>query len=466
MATVYVSKSGNDSNNGTAGAPVLTLGKAFDLVRVASENGSQVIVQDNGVYQEAGLGSNVNNGGGNVVVNDLIFMALTGSDGLPSVSPTVQGSGSSIQSFAVYCDQNWTIKGITFKDFIINNGNGVLTIRGIGAASDDGLKVELCTFHNITGSCVYLDNGTDGNDPGYHIVNGNTFYNVNTGGSGSAGAVIQLTSTKDRKIKILNNVFYDWQPRGLADNLIQIGGAGNTKRPECIISHNTFGTSSVEAASADIVIPHYAVESQYAKFEYNIMTDQTNQYSFADIANGEANYNIYFNLTSTSDATHAPFGAGTAPTGSTANLNADPILKGPFVGSDANYRLGGTTSPAFDAAIGSTGVSKDRTGRLRAILDETALNTGIFDIGAFEATGLFSDESPDTLPQVSGDFTINRIPNADNQNKRGLQEGNSSVLGSDVDQVPFITALNGAIPTLIRKRPSTYIQESGKKTKG
>ena len=453
MATVYVSKSGNDSNNGTVGAPVLTLGKAFDLVRVASENGSQVIVQDNGVYQEAGLGSTVNNGGGTVVVNDLIFMALTGSDGLPSVSPTVQGSGSSIQSFAVYCDQNWTIKGITFKDFIINNGNGVLTIRGIGAASDDGLKVELCTFHNITGSCVYLDNGTDGNDPGYHIVNGNTFYNVNTGGSGSAGAVIQLTSTKDRKIKILNNVFYDWQPRGLADNLIQIGGAGNTKRPECIISHNTFGTSSVEAASADIVIPHYAVESQYAKFEYNIMTDQTNQYSFADIANGEANYNIYSNLTSTSDATYAPFGAGTAPTGSTANLNADPILKGPFVGSDANYRLGGTTSPAFDAAIGSADVTKDRTGVSRTTLDVSALDTGIFDIGAYELTGLWSAEVSSNFPPIGGDFIINRIPRANSEFKRALVETQGDLIGQDVDQVPFTTSLVGGGPANIRFKP-------------
>ncbi len=96
-------------------------------------------------------------------------------------------------------------------------------------------------------------------------------------------------------------------------------------------------------------------------------------------------------------------------------------------------------------------------------MDVTAFNTGIFDIGAYEVTGLWQDESPDSLSQIESDFTINRIPNADNQWKKGLQEGNSAVLGKDVDQVPLSTAVNGAVPSFIRKRPTANTQELGKK---
>ena len=72
-------------------------------------------------------------------------------------------------------------------------------------------------------------------------------------------------------------------------------------------------------------------------------------------------------------------------------------------------------------------------------------------------------EQPDTLPQIGGDFVINRIPNADNQYKRGLSEGNSQILGNDVEQVPLTTAINGAVPSFIRKRPTANTQTTGKK---
>ena len=76
---------------------------------------------------------------------------------------------------------------------------------------------------------------------------------------------------------------------------------------------------------------------------------------------------------------------------------------------------------------------------------------------------MWSAESPDELAQFGADFTINRIPNADNQRQRALQEGNSNVIGHNVDQVPFSAAVNGAVPTIIRKRPNVYKQDQGKK---
>jgi hypothetical protein len=355
MATVYVSKSGAAGRSGERSDPLVSLAAAITSLNSSGSGPHELIIMDDGVYSEANLGNSPV-----LARDDITIMAETGSSGLPVVSPSIRGSGSAAaaQNFAIYCDNNWLIKGITFRDFVIAANNGVIKPRSL-SADEGGIKVELCTFHNITGSCIYLDVGSDGTDPGIHTIDGNTFYNINTGGSGSAGSIIQLTNTKDLKMKVVNNVFYDWQPRGTADNIIHIGNASNTQRPLCVISHNTFGTSSAETGAGSVVIPTYAVEANLAKFEYNIIKDQTTVTSFADIASGEANYNIYHNVTSTSPGTNAPFGDSTAPTGALNNRNIDPLLTGPFVDSTANYRLSGVASPAFDAAIGSSDATRD-----------------------------------------------------------------------------------------------------------
>ena len=107
---------------------------------------------------------------------------------------------------------------------------------------------------------------------------------------------------------ILNNVFYDWQPQATAATFIK-GGSTNSQLPEIIISHNTFGTSSVEAnTGGSTTRAQYGVASPGSKFEYNIIYEQTmagTNSSFAQIDSGEANYNIYYNVAGTSD--YAPF---------------------------------------------------------------------------------------------------------------------------------------------------------------
>ena len=459
MATVYVDKDGNNSNNGARDTPVLNIATAAALVQSSGENNSEIIIKDSGVYQEGGIGS----GNPNVTVTGLTIMAETGSDGLPINSPSMQGSGSgNNQDFAIFCAEGWTIKGITFKDYDIgtSTANGVIRNRNPGG-TDAGITVELCTFQHLTGTCINFGNGAF--NPQIHKIKSNTFHDIR--GASSQQYMIKLSNTnQQRKAQIFNNVFYDWQPRSTSDSFI-FCGTTNDQLPLIVISHNVFGTSSVEANGGAIVRPQYSVNAPGAKFEYNIIVDQTtagSNSSFAQIDSGEANYNIFNNVAGTS--AHSPFGRAAAPTGAVNNQEIDPKFKGPLlIGDNANYRLVGTESPAFDAAIGSTDVTNDRTGGSRAVLDRTALNTGIFDIGAFELTGLFSAESPDELAQIGSDFTINRIPNADNQNQRALQEGNSGKIGQNVDQVPFSTALNGAVPTLIRKRPTAYKQDNGKK---
>jgi len=454
MVHYYVnSEDGNDANDGSEGSPVATITQAFtliDAIEARDAGPHEVIITNEDVYNEGYLGFQPL-----LAVPTIVYiMGLTGSDGLPVVTPTIQGSGSSVQTRALLAGRGWIINNIKFSDWIIFPSNGIIEQRSHGYS--DPTIVKNCIFTNITGSCFTVDLGSSDNGP--YRVEQSVFHNIMCPTS-SETAPIRFTDPK--KCYVFNNLFYDIQYGNVNARLISLEGS---RLPNNIIAHNTFGTSSVQEGTT--VEPRYTVYSPLSTFDYNIIYEQTAAQegfgvsTFAVIDGGEANYNIYYNVTG--ESSHAPFGTGTV-TGTVGNQEIDPQFKGPLVGDSANYRLAGTNSPAFDAAIGSSDVVNDITGRSRLVLDESALATGIFDIGAYELTGLWSSEQPDSLPQVGGDFTINRIPNADNQWKRGLSEGNSGALGHDVDQVPLTTAINGAIPSFIRKRPTANTQETGKK---
>ena len=472
MAYQYVNAgSGDDGNAGTTeGSPVATLSQAMANIIAAADNGSHLIILDSSTYTvTTAIGAFPSYTG-----DRLNIMAKTGSDGLPEVSPVIDGGGTSVVLGAVRCSSGWVVRGLTFQNYIINSTQeyGVIYARDVGSTegtSELAITVEDCTFKHITGSCIDLSEGLGAAERSN--ISRNKFYDINLGGSGSYVVTSGLTSNKS--MKVTNNLFYDLQFLSVNDGIVLGGG---TRGPKNIISHNTFGTSSVESKDvASITYPTLPVKAFYGKAEYNIAYKQTmnngSNSSFFSMNNGEANYNITFSL-SNQASSNAPF-AGTADvTSSVGNLTSDPLFNGSpdsaLVGADARtngYKLKGTNSPAFDAAIGSSDVSTDITGISRATLDSTALATGIFDIGAYELTGLFNTEQPDSLPQFGSDFTINRIPNADNQNKRALQEGNSTIIGHDVDQVPLTTAINGAVPSFIRKRPTANTQTAGKKDK-
>lgn len=434
MANVYVSKSGDNGKSGESNEPVLTLHKAFVMLEASGSGPHELIIADSGVYTEGNLGLSP------ILARDRVtIMALTGSDGLPTVRPTIRGSGSAgAQARAFYCDDGWIFNGLTFDNWIISNGNGIIEARTINASP---VTIKDCIFTEITGTCIDLSAGSS--DPGLHVIERNKFHEINIASSSNTNTIELGGSAK--KAKIINNVFYDIQFRADSSRLINLGG---TRGPENIISHNVFGTSSVEQAGD----PDYVIVAKYAKFEYNIMTGYDNDVAFIDNEGGESNYNIYFNITGS--GTNAPFGGSNGPTAS-ANNQADvnALFKGPLVGASANYRLAGTASPAFDAAGGSADVTTDFTGVSRSTLDASALGTGIFDIGAYEVTGLFSTEASSSNPLVGSDFTINRIDRANSEFKRGLQASQTDTLGHDVDQVPYTTAVIGSGPANIRIKP-------------
>ena len=181
MATFYVSKTGNDSNSGTRDSPVLTVARAGVLVRASAENDSEIIIMDNGTYNEGSIG--VNNPA--ITNTGVTIMAETGSDGLPLVSPILEGSGSgTTQQSAFHCAAGWTIKGITFQNYDITDSSNASVINNRGTvAGAGGLTIELCTFRQISGSCINLSNGGAGDDPGLHTIRSNTFHDVLTKGT-------------------------------------------------------------------------------------------------------------------------------------------------------------------------------------------------------------------------------------------------------------------------------------------
>ena len=456
MVHYYVnSDTGNDANDGSEGNPVATVTQAFTLVngiQLSDKGPHEIIITNDGVYNEGNLGFQPPLNFDTIVH----IMAQTGSDtGLPVVTPTLQGSGSdgTTQFCCMYVGEDWIIRGIKFEDWIPTVSNAILNQKSYGELTEPSTIVELCEFTKVTGSCFTADLGAAALP--HFVIQNNTFHDIMVPSSSNTN-ILEFTSPK--RFYMYNNVFYDIQYGNVSARILNAIGDGN---PENIISHNTFGTSSVQEGTT--YNPTYAIHSYYSKFEYNIIYEQTantgiGTSTFAAIDNGETNYNLYYNVSGQSS--YAPFGGVNPPTGSSNNREIDPLFKGPLVGNNANYKLASTSSPAFDAAIGSSDVTTDRTGVSRTTLDRTALNTGIFDIGAYELTGLWNPDSeqPDNQRQIGGDFTINRLSNASNQFIRGTGGADSSTsLGRNVDQVPFSVGLNGAIPSAIitlNKQPS------------
>ena len=72
MATYYITKAGNDSNDGSSGSPWLTIAKAFSTCTT----GDVAIINDSGVYYEGTLRRA---SGSPVVISNFTLMAGTGA---------------------------------------------------------------------------------------------------------------------------------------------------------------------------------------------------------------------------------------------------------------------------------------------------------------------------------------------------------------------------------------------------
>ena len=181
MATFYVSKSGNDSNNGaTSGTAKLTIGAAITLVNasVMAGQATNIITIGDGTYTET-----VTYSGSNLTIKS------TSSDRTAVI--IAQSSGSTIKlakGSTANVFQHLTIQN-TDDD---TNDNGIYGAQG-GSGSKASFTVEDCTFdcqstaiqyaHGCTiKRTKFLVNGSDNGSNVYAIKNG-------TGASDAAFAI-------------------------------------------------------------------------------------------------------------------------------------------------------------------------------------------------------------------------------------------------------------------------------------
>jgi hypothetical protein len=84
----------------------------------------------------------------------------------------------------------------------------------------------------------------------------------------------------------------------------------------------------------------------------------------------------------------------------------------------------------------------------RASLDQMAYNAGINDMGCYEAS-FYTTLQSETVPQISGDFTINtHLLSRPNFHRA---KDTAGTVQATLEQVPFSAGVNGFIPSVIKQ---------------
>jgi len=438
MANYFVSKSGNDGNAGTAtGAPKLTIDSAWQAVA----EGDSIIILDSGTYS----GSD-NTALSSRNIDNVTIKADDGTHSGTAQSPIIDGGSSA--AYFVRFDENYTFSGLTFINFAAG-GAGILTHRtGVGLTT---LTITDCIFRDNTGRIIECDEIDD-----HTIIERCQFYN-NTAALSTDNA-IQIAAGTNR-VTVKNSLFYNIGPKNIAFIMIDAINA-NTSITHCTFAKRNTGVS-------DASEPQRLFRIGGGDFKYNIVYqwDATQEIILAT-AGADVEYNAYGSTESGWQGINGPVNGVTPQNNIT--LSADPG----FIDYASNdYRLSSTArSIVLDTASGSS-ESVDITNQNRLNLDSTAYDSGIRDMGAYEATGFWSTEVPEIFPQIDGDFTINRNLNVNTQWKRAqelitISWGTNSAPRGSIDQLPFSVATNGSIPTFIRKNPRAYTSTTGGKKEG
>ena len=439
MANYYVSKSGNDSNAGTAvGAPKLTAGSAFAAV----SQGDSIIFLDSGTYSGS---DNTNITARNV--DDITIKADDGTYSGTAQSPVIDGGGTA--SYFIKYDENYTFSGLTFTNFA-STTSGLITHRTTSGLT--ALAIRDCIFHNNTGQICRVEY------PTHTTIERCQFYNNTVADTGSPDVGYQI-GTGTKRLTLKNSLFYNIGPRNQAFVMV------DSRNADTSITHCTFAKRNSDLNSASIPTTLFKIGG--GEFKYNIV------YNFPAVdetilatAGAEVEYNAYGSTESGWQGNDGPVNGVTPQNNIT--LSADP---GFINYASDDYRLSSTArSIVLDTASGSS-EAVDITNQNRLTLDSTAYDSGIRDMGAYEATGFWSSEVPEIFPQIDGDFTINRNLNVNTQWKRAqelitISWGTNPAQRGSIDQLPFSVATNGSIPTFIRKNPRDYTSTSGGKKEG
>ena len=389
MATYFVSQlTGNDSNAGTSiDAPKLTINGAWSIV------------------------------------DDITVKASTGK------TPIINGGDSA--AYFIKFDENYTFSGLTFESFVAGDA-GILTHRTTSGITT--LTVTECIFRESTGQILDLDQV----DSVTNIHRCQFYNNASQQTSGGGSAAVQVSSGTNRII-ISNSLFYNLGPRNVGFNII------DSRNDNTSITHCTFAKRDASVANPQIPTRLFRIGA--GDFKFNILYEfaasvETIQAS----AGADIQYNALGNDSSVSGSwsgSAGPFNGGTAA--NNQFVTSDPG----FVSYAANdYRLtAGGRSIVLDTASGSS-ETVDLTNSNRADLDRLAYNAGINDMGCYE-TSFYTLLETETVPQISGDFTINtHLLSKENFHRAKATAG---TVQTELKQVPFSAGVNGFIPSVIKQ---------------
>ena len=404
MATYYVAKTGDDSNGGTdSSAPKLTITSAWNAV----SNDDTIEIMDSETYVE-----------GDISTRNITGLTVKATSGK---TPVISGGGCDI--YFLKFREGWTFEGLTFDNFAAGT-SGIITHGG----SCDALTVTNCTFQNSTGvmiKCSSVDETT---------ISRCTFKN------NSAAATTDTTyqiSAGTKPAIISNCLFYNIGIRNV-NSIVIYANHADTSITHCTIAKRDSTVSNPQ-------IPNTVIWSGAGDVKFNLIYNfPANTQTIRAGGAGTVSYNTWGSTTTGWEGTSGPVGTP----GTVANNIAVTSDPGFVSYSGDNYRLmKAARSIAMDAASGST-ETVDITGESRVSLDQLAYNSGILDMGCYEASFYTVIES-ETVPQIGSDFTINtHLLSSPNFHRAKPEAGSVQVT---LQQVPFSAGVNGAIPSVVKQ---------------
>lgn len=434
MATYFVAKTGNDSNDGlSVSAPKLTIDSAWQATTLGASD-DEIIILDSETYAGS---SNYQLSNRNVTT-----FTIKGDDGTYSGSkqlPIIDGENTAEHFMYVRgtAGDGWTIQNLKFINFLVD-GSGVGIIR-YGTTSTQTLLVEDCTFQNNFGTCLGLADDT------ILTVNRCKFIDHEDTDAHSYG-IMMWTGANTNPVIIKNCLFANIAFKNIAARIV-----ATLNYSDSVISHCTIAKRNKSPSSGTPNAPTYLFDIGPGTFRHNLLYnfDVTQPPSNGATINGSAGATVEYNTYGSSDSTWSgslgPLNGGGTETGNLL-LTADPGFLN-YVYND--YRLTpAARSIAIDCSSGST-ETVDITNTSRLDLDRLAYNSGLNDNGCYE-TSFWTPTTEVTTNSTGEDFIIKTYLNANaGLNRLKIESG---AITREVEQVPFGLGLNGIVPTSIKQR--------------
>lgn len=396
MATYYVSKAGDDSDDGTTPA-LAKLTIAGALAHGSLTSGDTIEIIDEGSYNEGAL---------SIAATNLTIKHTASNLGRPKIYGTGLGGSAATYAFTV------SAAGATYQGLEISNYSSYLFNKV--SSGYDTFSMSDCFVHDTVKIGSHNISNSSVSDP--TTISQCVLYFENAGSE-----------------CIRNNGYME-----ISNCLIT--SSNSTSSPSAVlIDYSNNGTASFSTIinrGTDMTNPIL----RFAKAINCIVSG-----SGKGIASDDHTYNLV-NVSSTNFRNFADGSDGSAGTGESDLEDEDPLfVDGDSVGSSVtiapNYDLQ-STSPAFNAGIAYDSIVVDITGSTRPFGASP-------DVGCFEFVQTWLDYADEEEFPFSTDFTNNYYSNMNANQKFRYPE--------NPKQVPFSRGVKG--PATLRGRNTPYKAE-------